>query len=197
MKVRFIGDVHACFDQYLGLIHDIDRSFQVGDFGVGFKPLPNFSVNHKFIRGNHDNPFLVSSIKNYIHDGSLDKSDVSFGNGIFFVGGADSIDKYKRTEGVDWWREEELSIRELSVLIDKYEQYKPLIVVSHDCPESISDCLSRQKNSSATRQAMQTMFEIHQPSLWVFGHWHQTFTKEIRNTEFICIDTLKYIDISF
>lgn len=214
MKVRIIGDVHGKFGPYRELIRDVPRSIQVGDMGVGFyrvlgdelKPSKNppFDAmsqgDHRFIRGNHDNPEVCKRHKFWIPDGSVR-------DGIFFLGGATSIDKEWRTPGIDWWEEEQLSIPELERAIDVYAAVKPDVVITHECPESIANAILAAFNrvkifdGSRTRQALQAMFSLHQPRLWVFGHWHHSLTFDHpiimpggKSTRFICLDELEYMD---
>ena len=73
--------------------------------GLGFSGvyLPHDEVmNHKFIRGNHDDPQACREHPYWIKDGLIE-------NDIMYIGGAWSIDREYRTEGVSWWRDEELS----------------------------------------------------------------------------------------
>ena len=55
-----IGDVHGKINEYLQLIKNRKHSIQLGDFGVGFVDIPELPINHRFIRGNHDNPELLN-----------------------------------------------------------------------------------------------------------------------------------------
>ena len=208
LKVRLIGDVHGKFKSYEKLIKDVPVSLQLGDMGVGFKGLrggeivnlsnpPYDSIskgNHRFIRGNHDNPEVCKKQDYWIPDGSCFK-------GMFCLGGAVSIDKAWRTEGLDWWPDEEASYEELQDYIDKYELIKPDIVCTHDCPESIAGELmmvfNRTKidDGSRTRQALERMLYIHQPKEWYFGHWHTSIQFKSGNTIFQCLNELEYKDI--
>lgn len=73
-SIRFIGDVHGNWKRYKKIINDCDTSIQVGDFGVGFISKITEQVHsnppydhmkrgdHRFIRGNHDNPNVCKSI---------------------------------------------------------------------------------------------------------------------------------------
>lgn len=83
--MRFIGDCHGKFNAYLEIVKDCPESIQVGDFGAGFVPLPDVNKDHFFIRGNHDNPTICKTSRNWIEDGS------QIGN-MFFVGGLDYLD---------------------------------------------------------------------------------------------------------
>ena len=64
----FIGDVHGKFGPYKRICKEYRDTIQVGDMGVGFidrytnrsySNPPHYAMkagNHRFIRGNHDNP---------------------------------------------------------------------------------------------------------------------------------------------
>jgi predicted phosphodiesterase len=197
MIIRFIGDIHGKTREYNALASEATCSIQLGDFGMGFPGVTNQqlkSENHGFIRGNHDNPAVCKQERNWIADGSMF-------NGVFCVGGADSIDKDQRTIGIDWWADEQLSYQELSKIIDIYDQIRPDYVATHDCPVEmftwLLTALNRPKFKDFTRtsQALQTMFEIHQPKLWMYGHHHYTIQHKIGRTLFICLDELAYCDI--
>ena len=204
--IRFIGDVHARFDNYKELIKGSNYSIQVGDFGIGFEKilgqeLPRLDGDHYFIRGNHDNPDDCKLHPNWLPDGTCRMID---GKSIFCVGGAYSVDQHSRIEGRDWWATEELTIAQFSDLIDQYEQLKPDVVVSHDCPSDIRPLSQKLidygwKSPSRTSQALQAMFEIHQPKLWVFGHYHTDYDEVIQGTRFVCVnkDVYRDLDLNF
>lgn len=207
-KIRFIGDVHGKFKRYRELIRDVPFSIQVGDMGVGFmgfrggelRPLTNpphdamAEGRHLFIRGNHDNPEVCRRQEFWIPDGSLV-------DGIYCLGGASSVDRAYRTEGLDWWADEELSYAELDLMIDEYATLKPEVVVTHECPDSVAGELMRAMNrtkfedGSRTRQALDRMFAIHQPKMWFFGHWHVSARFDMAGTKFACLNELEYVDV--
>jgi predicted phosphodiesterase len=191
MKIRFIGDVHGKFGEYLYITDQCDRSIQVGDFGVGFAPVPDISFKHRFIRGNHDNPAEVSKY-NWIPDG--------FSEGpMFFVGGGESIDQHRRTEGVDWWADEQLSQGRLYDILDRYEAKKPSILVCHECPSVVTERLFnghiRDIKPSRTSQALGVFLESHAPDMVIFGHFHVARDQVINGVRFICLPELGYMDL--
>jgi|ERR1700691_112762 len=192
-----IGDVHALFSQYESIIYsesflegDKAKTLVIGDFGIGFNNPPINVMkmgNHRYFRGNHDNPTMCKEDPFCIKDGTLHE-------GIFCVGGAYSIDKYRRTEGIDWWHDEELTINEFNNIINDYENIKPDVVATHDCPANVKSYLIKKSfdaGDSRTQQALETMFTIHKPSIWFFGHWHMSFDKIIGGTRFICLNELE------
>jgi hypothetical protein len=208
MIVRYIGDVHGKYDPYKKIIRDCDRSIQVGDLGVGFyspcrmtgalKSMQNpphqamTEGSHRFIRGNHDNPLICRGHSQSISDGTIEGDTM-------YIGGALSIDRQWRTEGLDWWADEELSYTELDRLITIYSAYQPHVMVTHDCPESHATNLVRgyekTRYPSRTREAFQSMIETHRPEVWIHGHWHVDLDVTIDNTRFICLGELSYIDL--
>ncbi len=196
-KIRFLGDIHGDLNSWKTLIQDCDKSIQVGDFGAGFVPVPGpeeISLNHKFIRGNHDAPYACKNSPRWIADGTFDPT-----HRMFFMGGAFSIDYMYRKSGISWWEDEELSSRELYDMVDKYMECSPEIMVTHDCPSEVSQQLF-SKNvgkmvSTRTGMALQAMFENHKPRLWIFGHYHIHRNEVINNTRFICCDINQAIDI--
>ena len=174
----FIGDIHCNFDSYLRIIEGLDKSVQVGDFGVGFPDVEypkNFDINHKFIRGNHDNPFVCTHHPNCIKDGE-------YIDGVFYVGGAHSVDKHMRVKDLNWWEEEEVSYQKAMEILDRYVEYKPEIVVSHDCPSIVIEGQSR------TKDLLNAMLEFHEPKIWIFGHHHWSLDLVVNKTRFKCLD---------
>ena len=197
MKVRLIGDIHGDFVALENIIKDVDYSIQVGDYGIGFGNNPPAKTNHRFIRGNHDNLTECKDYHNFIPDGTVE--DTGY-NKIMFVGGAWSIDRAWRTEGVDWWADEEVSYSRANELIDLYEQIKPDIMITHDIPRTISMKIFNhlhEKNNfmNITNGMFESMFSIHKPKLWFFGHWHQNRVEVIDGCRFMCLGINSYVDI--
>lgn len=208
MKIRAIGDVHGKYNRYHKIISKVDHSIALGDIGYGFKhrvnewyyPNPSYDkmVKHNayFIRGNHDNPLVCRNQRMFIPDGTMHHN-------IFCLGGAVSIDKAYRMEGYDWWPDEELSNDELADVIDRYEQIKPDVIFAHEVPEFHADYICRRRGfakkeyPSRTRRALEVMFNIHRPSLYVHGHWHYSYRVNVLGTEFIGLNELEYIDLDF
>lgn len=215
---RIVGDIHGKFNDYsffsLGVgrtYHRGDhpppeRSVQVGDFGIGFHSTYwHEMVNdwmkehpkHRFIRGNHDDPAMCKMMFGNIADGTVEGD-------IMYIGGAWSIDHAYRIEGKSWWRDEELSIMEFDRLVKVYEETKPRVMITHDCPTSVAREMFITKGLSLggatqfktrTGEYLEHMFSLHKPEKWFFGHWHQTRKQNILGTEFQCLGELDYVDV--
>lgn len=206
MSILIIGDVHGKTGDYKRLVRSMpsgQRSIQIGDMGLGFSGvrLHDMSDNHKFFRGNHDSPEKCKASKHYLGDYGFLPED-----NLFWIAGAFSIDRAYRTEGVSWWPDEELSIKELGEVYDLYIKVKPKYVISHEAPANAAarmlmghtnmyggasyfssklDCCH-----SRTAQAMQAMFDVHKPKEWIYGHYHVSETFEVEGTKFTCVPEL-------
>lgn len=190
-SLLIIGDVHGKINQYNEILKkwgDKKSSIQVGDFG--FKKehewhLKNIdSTRHQINFGNHDD-YTYLDKPHSLNNWSISSS------GIMTVRGADSIDKMYRTKDIDWWENEELNYEEMQHAIDAYVLLKPRIMITHDCPDYARRYLFGIREKSITSNGLQSMFEMHQPQLWIFGHHHRSKNEEINGTRFICLAELE------
>lgn len=212
--IRFIGDVHGKFGRYKRILEESPHpTIQVGDMGVGFRnvgtggwssnpPYDQMAAGgHRFERGNHDNPEVCAKHTQWIPDGHTE-------NGMMFVGGALSIDRAYRIEGYSWWPDEELPEGRLAELVMEFVNYRPKIMVTHECPEVIAERIVGRipkldggtwkmdpRFRSRTRIAFQRMAELYQPKLWIFGHWHVPFDEVVGGTRFVCLPELAFMDV--
>lgn len=212
--IRFIGDVHGKFGAYKTILKDSPyRTHQVGDMGVGFLRWPHGEPSANppfdlmvekeatFHRGNHDSPDVCRKHKQCIQDGTVIDN-------MMFIGGALSIDKAYRYPDFSWWADEELSTDELIIMSGIMVRIQPEIMVTHECPERVAELIiGRLPNlrggamkmdprfASRTRVAFDAMIDMHQPKLWIFGHWHVPFDEVISGTRFICLPELATIDV--
>lgn len=206
----FIGDVHGQYGRYNEIIAGAARSIQVGDLGIGCRPpqdgdaaeYPGPPLNamargdHRFIRGNHDNPDACRRHPHWIADGHYE-------NGMMFLGGAQSV---LRAEGVDQWPDEELSAADLNRLRRLYRELTPRVMVTHDAPEEVATVIlsrmplpqaEKRGVPSRTRYALQDMWSAHAPELWIFGHYNLSFDQVLRGgrqagTRFIGLADLEH-----
>lgn len=212
MLTRLIGDTHGEWELYHqtatdAVNHGVERTIQVGDFGVGFSGpywhdrADEFAWDgtHRFIRGNHDDPARCKKMAGWIPDGRVE-------NDVMFIGGAWSIDHMYRTPGVTWWEDEELSIEALYHMIDVYSMVKPRVMITHDCPQEVSTPMFIQSGlalfkgnaktiPTRTGMAFNTMLSIHQPDEWYFGHWHHSMQYKYGRTMFQCLGIHDFVDV--
>jgi predicted phosphodiesterase len=198
MSLFLIGDPHGRIDEYLKLLASLplgSRSIALGDLYLG-RPsvvLPELPPEHKFLRGNHDDPKLCREHPNYLGDyGYLPDDD------LFFVSGAQTASWRVLGHSKYWYRDEELSESNLDKAIAIYKATRPKLVISHTAPSEAAKEILKDLNGSyflnkhgdlesRTSKALQEMFEAHQPSVWCFGHFHVNREFLIGETKFRCL----------
>lgn len=197
--ITLIGDVHGKYDRYHKIIRKKDYfpfTIQLGDFGFKYETLKNVDPDHhKIIGGNHDNYSQIVDIPHYLGDfGNYRLNKVKF----FYYRGAYSIDRMYRTIGIDWWPEEENKIEVFMQARELYRKTKPKIVLTHDCPEFlIPHYIGFESRifQNTTSWALQEFFNIHEPDLWIHGHYHLSRTTKFGNTTFMCLNELETCSI--
>jgi predicted phosphodiesterase len=210
VPLRLIGDVHGAYRPYLNLLKDASYSLQVGDLGMDYQPIT--LVNHKrhrAIAGNHD---CYEPGHSYFRNHPIFLDDFGtykvpdFGS-VFYVRGAWSIDHFPRQLAMEqghapcWWAAEELEVGQLNEAIALYEQLKPDFVVTHEAPLSRVPDLTDPSFAirfgyngiikTKTNQTLERMLEIHQPEVWVHGHYHVRHEQKVGRTRFICLDMIR------
>lgn len=201
--IVLVGDIHGEFH----ILHDKILSgcdvYQVGDFGLGFRTQENDTlqmealnkfgrendINYFAIRGNHDNPLYwlnpeINEGFNETYSNIELIPDYSYkilnNKKTLFIGGAISVDRAQRIEGVSYWRDEVLQTPN-----------KPLescdMVISHTCPSyflivknekgDIVDLMSRRDTNLIQdlldeREFMDKILHEVEPKEWFFGHFH-------------------------
>ncbi len=201
-EIVLVGDCHGKFRQLKPILESAGDTEVIilGDVGIGFPDTgdrPLFRKNCKFFRGNHDKPAACRAHPQYLGDFGVHR-------GMFFLGGAKSVDRHLRKEGLDWWPDEHLSEAELWKAVELYGQTKPDIVITHDCPWDIQQEMRDRVVTAhpwaeqwgdprpyATTLAMSEMLKIHRPKKWIFGHWHLSTWMDIEGTIFRCLDELE------
>lgn len=200
MRILIFGDSHMNLHN-LGNVLDYAESrgckilLSVGDFGYwphdvdGKAFLYHLSaelvqrdMEIHFVKGNHDNheylaeytaPVSEVSPRIYYHP---NMTTWQWGEYTFCaVGGAYSIDGWKRTFGVDKWPNEEISNSDIYSSVD----VKADIIISHDCPESvdIEDYLDNKRDplTYSHRLKLQSIVDEIKPKYVIHGHYHERF----------------------
>lgn len=198
--------------------------FHVGDFGYNLggeyqneykygkslkyinKFLKGRGITMYVIRGNHDNPnyfdgrFMLSNIKlvrDYTVVNVLDSN-------WLMVGGAISIDRGGRKQGISYWKEEEFDLN-----WDKYKDLRDIdYVITHTAPAValdmyviVSDVVKNfadtyndatlEQDVRIERSQMQSMCETLKENNniknWYYGHYHFQMNNEHAGTKFRCV----------
>lgn len=214
-----IGDIHGKFSNFIQLIENISAGFQsinfvqVGDFGVGFShPADEWKTLNTLntilldtnstlyvIRGNHDNPAFWSIKTGYIFSNIkfvLDNSIIALDDKMcYFAGGAISIDRCIRTQGVNYWNGEIYAKPEtwnfldtrIDILFthDVYHGCSPyttknrLLLNWYEKDEHLSRDIMNEQNK--LKELYETILNNNPNFSWYHGHYHESHATIIGN----------------
>lgn len=210
MKIAIAGDWHGKSNYAKYILkelkkQDVDMVIHVGDLAILWdtknpercsmaKVIDKAGIEFLFIDGNHDNHDTLQGLEDtqitenirYMPRGStLEIDGLTFG----FLGGAYSIDADWREEGLDWWRNEEPTEEEAEPLLDKDLD----VLITHEAPiqfpvkKMIQLPLQKEHRSEDTRVLVQKVLDATKPKKHYFGHWHQSKTHQVGDTECIAL----------
>jgi hypothetical protein len=98
---------------------------------------------------------------------------------IGVMGGANSIDKYSRWEGIDWWPQEVITENDIGKLLTKTVANSHLdIMLTHDCPsKKVNEIgafsgVNKIKYFTKSQQMLEVLDNSLDIDKWYFGHWH-------------------------
>jgi hypothetical protein len=179
-----------------------------GDFGLLWDNVPskkelywtewltNKPWTTLFVDGNHENHVrlqalpreekfggIVGKVNDSIYHLRRGEIYVIDNNKIFTFGGAYSIDKPNRIQGISWWPEEMPSYAETSYALEKlYEhQYSVDYIIAHNCPTTIAEVYIRFRGMGLEgKRDTAASFLEHAVSTtefkkFYFGHWHDNW----------------------
>ncbi|TLM73149.1 metallophosphoesterase [Pseudarthrobacter sp. NamB4] len=214
-RAAVMGDFHGNVQHFRAVTRtlkgaEIDLLLGVGDVGFDFPGafrgktekrlrllLEENGVEFIWAVGNHDNHDSLRT-KSLNPDGTRRISDrnsnlpngaviVRDGVRIGALGGAYSVDRKHRTEGRDWWPQEEPRAEEAEKLIAACSQGPRLdIMLTHDVPLGVTGLkglpgLSKQtlQEANRTRVLLQETVSQVRPKVLFAGHWHQRLCSEL------------------
>ena len=207
-SIYLTGDTHANVRRLLTIddseMTKDDIVIVLGDFGVIWEKdsqmtdtvlelLSEKNFTLAFLDGNHENfPEIARLEKETYWNGGkigllpygiihLLRGEIYNINGriIGVCGGANSIDLWHRTEGISWWREEEITDNDIDnfmVAANKYNN-KIDMMLSHDAPASMIPIIKLYSgvNDGDISNSQIQLEKINQEiniGKWYFGHWH-------------------------
>ena len=200
------------FDEHEGEYSEEDYLIICGDVGAcGFsasgeratrEALRNLPVTVLFVDGNHEhhqnlndypveewNGGKVHRIENtIIHLMRGQVYDIN-GTTFFTFGGAYSVDKYIRQEGIDWFPEEIPSREEYEEGWNNLEKtgFQVDYIISHTAPREVAAAIGFGEMSDdeiELRQYLQRVADNTDFTAWYFGHFHQD--EEVEG-QFFCL----------
>lgn len=207
MKHILLGDTHGNKAQLADAINKINhlrktspdsKLIHLGDLGFAADwrySESKFSDILRVVPGNHENyDYLEENnlLINLGNFGVLDFCDKK----VFFVRGAYSIDKgyridyEKQGKGKVWWHQEELDLNQQEDCLELYKEFKPDVVLSHDCPDYVNYKVISDPSyriQSSTGRFLTRLLHIHQPTNWYFGHYHTSTGWDAYGCRFRCL----------
>jgi len=143
-----------------------------------------------FVDGNHENFTLLNKYpKEQWNDGWIHKITNSLfhlmrgevftiDNLTFFCfGGANSIDKHKRIEGFNWWKEEDATQKDYNNALYDLNQYnfKVDYILTHTIPYNLFNRLNFRPIPDRTAEYLeQLVYETNiEYKQWFAGHFHR------------------------
>lgn len=216
-NVVFLGDIHANFSVLTNVrkrYPNADEIIVVGDFGYGFPNRRSDDKYHnyhqlrhivntftdtkvRFVRGNHDNldailsDFPMGNVE-YIPDGTIE-DDVLYVGGAWSIDGVTGVWPNSRLEGIDWWKNEELTDDEWEALFEslKGREEEITMIVSHDFPKDVFSQIlpnSRYYNTRTQERLSELWKMLPNVKLWVGGHYHVSRRFEQGGTQFVVLN---------
>jgi DNA repair exonuclease SbcCD nuclease subunit len=112
------------------------------------------------------------------------------GNKFFTFGGATSVDKTSRIEGLSWWPQEEPTTAEFMLGLENLSKHDNKVdyVLTHTAPTSIVKEMDDsgqlfKYNETALSKYLEVISSRVEYKKWFFGHFHSD--EEFRDGEFI------------
>lgn len=223
-----LGDLHGDLEWARRAVRataeaGITRIFQVGDAGFCWPGRDKYKFDRKldrtlmehgvelvFIDGNHDaHPELrrlplddsgLAPLRDHIFYLPRGARIHYAGLDLGALGGAYSLDHQWRTQGKDWWPEEEVHPSDVDRLIAKGQVD---VLLTHDVPIrvqglhsqfSLSEATARRANLS--RELLQEAIDALKPRQVFCGHWHQRRTFELHHNESALCTRVDVLDMN-
>ena len=216
----FLGDVHAESPLMRDFLNSEEKyCLQLGDFGFIFKY--NDWKWNKFLNRfekNYPNKMIFTVLGNHENYDSIEKMPVKDmfgarcrkirsnvyavergeilsieGLNILCIGGADSIDKAWRQDGISWWAQEKISDTDVKKTVEKGLTCSFDMICSHAMPaffmlQNFTPC--SQTGSEFSLEKIYCDIENnggHIP-LWIGGHVHNSIDMMYNDTLFRSLD---------
>ena len=215
--IYITGDIHRDFSRLYNLKEtEEDMLIILGDAGINYyldnedvkykEYLKRFKIKLFCVRGNHEErPENINTYKEiemfggkvfieeeypnliFAKDGEVYNID---GKSILVIGGAYSVDKnYRIMHGYKWFKDEQLTTKEMNEILDKIKGKHFDIVLTHTCPykyeprEVFMPGLDQSKIDKTMEHFLDKVEENIKYDKWYCGHYHTE--KQIDKLEFM------------
>ena len=216
----FLGDVHAESPLMRDFLNSEEKyCLQLGDFGFIFKYNDwkwNKFLNH--FEKNYPNKMIFTVLGNHENYDSIEKMPVKDmfgarcrkirsnvyaiergeilsieGLNILCIGGADSIDKAWRQDGISWWVQEKISDTDVKKTVEKGLTCSFDMVCSHAMPaffmlQNFTPCFQTDSEFSLEKIYCDIENNGGHIPLWIGGHVHNSIDMTYNDTLFRSLD---------
>lgn len=175
-------------DDYVLIAGDFSAIWSADTLENELKPYCDLPYTVLFIDGNHENfDILEKYPEEEWHGGRVHRIKPNIihlmrgmvfeidGVTVFTLGGAASIDKEVRTEGLDWWRREQPTELELAAGLENLKRYGNTVdyIVTHTCCSRALAYppLDVMQNFPANK-LLAKIDKVVKFKHWYFGHYH-------------------------
>lgn len=174
---------------YLIITGDIGLFYLDSEYILSFKEKKYTTL---MVEGNHENYSLIKKLPevemfgDYVKQVNdslyiLQRGHIyNIDSYTFFTfGGAKSIDRGRRIEGLDWFPEEETNYQEISFALDNLAKYNNKVdyIITHDCSSFALDDMCNLYNFYPNYTSHNKFFEEIRNTvefkMWYFGHYHK------------------------
>lgn len=150
-----------------------------------------------FIDGNHENFDLLNNYPINEWNGGkvhfINESIIHLLRGqvytfdglkIFTLGGAESIDKYRRIEGKTWWKEEMPTNSEFNEALNNLDNHNWTVdyVITHTAPSCIIDQIYYHTENNPLNGFLNMLYDNLNYKHWFFGHFHNDINFDNKHT---------------
>lgn len=216
----FLGDVHAESPLMRDFLNSEEKyCLQLGDFGFIFKYNDwkwNRFLNH--FEKNYPNKMIFTVLGNHENYDSIEKMPVKDmfgarcrkirsnvyavergeilsieGLNILCIGGADSIDKAWRQDGISWWTQEKISDVDVKKTVEKGLTCSFDMICSHAMPaffmlQNFTPCFQTDSEFSLEKIYCDIENNGGHIPLWIGGHVHNSIDMTYNDTLFRSLD---------
>lgn len=161
-----------------------------------------------FVDGNHENFDMLNELEEidwnggkvgYVSESILHlKRGQIFnidGMSFFVMGGASSIDKFRRCAGIDWWAEEEPNARELELGLNNLSQInnKVDVILTHTIPSRYMPELKFYSDYSSINYYFDHIDDTVDYNRWYSGHMHLDMNLISNNKLYLMYNKIKQV----
>lgn len=142
----------------------------------------------RWIDGNHEDHELIEvmvnkGVKTHERYGAEHIRRGTYENRRLYIGGADSIDKHSRVQGIDWFPGENIKMRDYYTAcenVDRWGHQTIDLLVTHEVPYSLLANIANWNSKDtpdghSNRMILDDIYNRYKPKVVIHGHHHTPY----------------------